>query len=215
MSTNKSTQEEQYYCALTSEEMEVLKYIFQTTLKFGRTPTTAEMRLALKKSDGNIIRILNELEKKDILLRKRGTQEILSIYPLSLTPTEHQILLENGKRLFAMCAVDALGMPIMFNRNIKVISQCEKCKQKITIEIKNEEIAWVSHPNIVIWSPRHQIAPSAETCCPLVNFFCCKEHLEGWTKENPDLIGKISEIKQAFLRIKQCWRVYGETLGFR
>jgi len=215
MSTNKSAQGEQCCSALTSEEIEILKYIFQTILKFGRTPTTTEMRLALKKSDGNIIRTLNELEKKDILLRKRGTQEIVSIYPLSLKPTEHQILLENGERLFAMCAVDALGMPIMFNRNIKVISQCEKCKQKITIEIKNEEIAWVSHPNIMIWSPRRQIAPAAETCCPLVNFFCCKEHLEGWTKENPDLIGKISEIKQAFLRIKQCWRVYGETVGFR
>lgn len=215
MSTNKSTREEQCGCALTSEEIEVLKCIFQAILKFGRTPTTTEMRLVLKKSDGNLIRALNKLEKKDILLRKRGTQEIISIYPLSLKPTKHQILLENGKRLFAMCAVDALGMPVMFNRNIKVVSRCEKCKQKITIEIKNEEIAWVSHPNIMIWSPGRQIAPAAKTCCPSVNFFCCKEHLEEWTKQNPDLIGKISEIKQAFPRIKQCWRAYGETLGFQ
>lgn len=215
MSTNKSTQEEQCCYALTSEEIEVLKYIFQTILKSGRTPTTTEMQLALKKSDSNLFRGLNKLEKKDILLRKRGTQEIVSIYPLSLKPTEHQILLENGKRLFAMCAVDALGMPIMFNRNIKVVSQCEKCKQKIIIEIKNEEITWISHPNIMIWSPSCQITPAAETCCPSVNFFCCKEHLEEWTKENPDLIGKISEIKQAFPSIKQCWKVYGETLGFR
>jgi len=215
MSTDKSTQEEQCCCALMSREIEVLKNIFQTILKFGRTPTTTEMRLALKKSRSNITRTLNELEKKDILLRKRGTQEIVSIYPLSLKPTEHEILLENGKRLFAMCAVDALGMPIMFNRNIKVVSRCEKCKQKITIEIRNEEIARFSHPNIMIWSPRRQIAPAAETCCPSVNFFCCKEHLEEWTKENPKLNGKISEIKQVFPRIKQCWRVYGETLGFR
>jgi len=215
MSTNKSTQEKQCCCELRSEEIEVLKYIFKTILEFGRTPTTIEMRLSLKKSEGDIIRALNELEKKDILLRKRGTQEIVSIYPLSLEPTEHQILLENGKRLFAMCAVDALGMSIMFNRNIKVISECEKCKQKITIEIKNEEIVRVSHPNIMIRSPGRQIAPAAETTCPSVNFFCCKEHLEEWTKQNPSLIGKISELKQAFPRIKQCWRVYGETLGFR
>lgn len=215
MSTNKSTQEEQCCYALTSREIEILKYIFQTILKFGRTPTTTEMRLALKKSHGNIIRILNELEKKDILLRKRGTQEIVSIYPLSLKPTEHQILLENGKRLFAMCAVDALGMPIMFNRNIKVVSRCEKCKQEITIEIKNEEITGFSHPNIMIWSPGRQIAPAAENCCPSVDFFCCKKHLEEWIKENPNLMGKISEIKQSFPRIKRCWKVYGEMLGFR
>lgn len=215
MSIDKSTQEKQCCYALTSREIEVLKYIFQIILKFGRTPTTTEMRLTLKKSRGNIIRTLNELEKKDILLRKRGTQEIVSIYPFSLKPTEHEILMENGKNLFAMCAVDALGIPIMFNRNVKVVSQCEKCKQKITIEIKNEEIRRFSHHNIMIWSPKRQIAPAAETCCPLVNFFCSKEHLEEWIQENPRINGRISEIKQAFTRIKQCWRVYGETLGFR
>ena len=184
-------------------------------LRFGRAPTIPEMRFGLKKTDGNIIRILNELEKNDILLRKRGTQEIVSIYPFSLKPTEHQILLENGKRLFGMCAVDALGMPMMFNKNIKVISQCEKCKQTITIEIKNEEIVWVSHPDIMIWSPWRQIAPAAENSCPSVNFFCCKKHLEEWSEENPDLNGKISELKQAFPKIMQCWKAYGETLGFR
>jgi len=214
MSTNKSA-EEPCCCMLTSEEIEVLKYVFETILKTEKAPTIREMQLALKKSDDYIIRTLDELQKKDILLRKGGTQEIVSIYPFSLTPTEHQIILENEKRLFAMCAVDALGMPIMFNKKAKIISQCKKCKQEITIEVKSEKIAWVSHPNIMIWSPGRQIAPAAETCCPMVSFFCCKEHLQEWTKENPDLIGKISEIEQAFPRIKRCWRSYGETLGFR
>ena len=215
MGTNNSAEENQCCCMLTSEELEVLKYIFDTILKTEKPPTIREMQLALEKSDDYIIHALDELEKKDILLRKGGTQEIVSIYPLSLTPTEHQIILENGKRLFAMCAVDALGMPVMFHRRAKIVSQCKKCKKEITIEIKNERITWVSHRNIMIWSPGRQIAPAAETTCPSVNFFCCKEHLEEWTKENPELIGKISQIKQGFSRIKHCWRPYGETLGFR
>lgn len=215
MGANRSVEEEQCRCVLTSREIEVLKCIFETILKTEKTPTIREMRLSLKKSDEYIIHTLDELEKKDILLRKRGTKEIVSIYPLSLTPTEHRIILENGKRLFAMCAVDALGMPIMFNRKAKIVSRCEKCKQEITIEIENEEIAWISHPDIMIWSPGRQIAPAAEITCPSVNFFCCKEHLEEWIKENPDLIGKISEIEQGFPRIKQCWRLYGEALGLR
>jgi hypothetical protein len=215
MDSGKSTEEEQCGCTLTLEEVEVLKYIFETILKTGRTPTVREMRLPLKKSEDKIIRVLNELEKKDILLRRKGTQEIASIYPLSLIPTKHQVILKNGRKLFTMCAVDSLGMPIMFNTRAKIISQCEKCKREIAIEIKNDGIAWISHPKVMIWSPGRQIAPAAETCCPMVNFFCCKEHLQEWTKENPSLIGKISEIEQAFPRIKQCWRLYGETLGFR
>jgi len=215
MGSGKSAEEEQCCCSLTSEETGVLKYIFETILKTRRAPTTREMQLALKKSGNSIIQTVDKLEKKDILLRKRGTQEILSIYPLSLTPTEHQVILENDKRLFAMCAVDSLGMPIIFNKKAKIISQCEKCKQEITIEIKDEKIARTSHPNIVIWSPARQIAPAAETCCPMVDFFCSKDHLQEWIKENPDLIGRISEIEQAFPRIKQCWKAYGEILGFR
>ena len=215
MGSDKSVEEEQCCCTLTSEEIGVLKYIFETILETGRIPTIREMRFALKKSDDYIIETLDKLEKNDILLRKRGTQEILSIYPLSLTPTEHQIILKNEKRLFAMCAVDSLGMPIMFNRNAKIISQCEKCKQEIAIEIKDEKIVWTSNPTIMIWSPARQIAPAAETCCPMVDFFCSKDHLQEWIKENPGLIGKISEIEEAFPGIKRCWRPYCEILGFR
>jgi len=215
MGINKSPEEEQCSCMLTSEEIEILRCIFETILKTGKTPTIREIQLALNQSDDYIIHALDEFEKKDILLRKKGTQEIISVYPISLTPTEHQIILENKKKLFAMCAVDALGMPVMFNRKAKVVSQCEKCKREIAIEIRNDEIAWISHPKVMIWSPGRQIAPAAETCCPMVNFFCSKEHLQEWTKENPGLIGKISEIEQAFPKIQQCWRLYGETLGFR
>jgi hypothetical protein len=215
MDLGKSAEEEQCCCELTSEEVEVLKYVFETILKTGSASTIREMRLPLKKSEDEIIRVLNELEKKDALLRKKGTQEIVSIYPLSLIPTKHQVILENGRKLFTMCAVDSLGMPIMFNRKAKIISQCEKCKQEITIEIKDEKIVRTSHPNIMIWSPARQVVPAAETCCPIVDFFCSKEHLQEWTKENPDLIGRIGEIEQAFSRIKQCWRAYGEILGFR
>jgi hypothetical protein len=215
MGANKTTKEEQHCCELTSEEMKSLQFIFETILKTQKTPSVKEMQTALKKPHNEIVRILGELEKKDVLLRKRGTQKIVSIYPLSLTPTEHQIILKDGKKLFAMCAVDALGMPIMLDKEATIVSQCKKCKQDIKIEIKNEEIARTSHPGIMIWSPRQQMAPAAKTCCPSVNFFCCKEHLDEWTKENPSLVGRIGKINRVFTRIKNCWRLYGETLGLR
>jgi len=202
-------------CELKPGEVSVLKAVFESILKVDRSPTVEELRSSLKKSDEEVIGVLDELEMKDVLLRKRGTEEIVSVYPLSLRPTEHQIIIEDGKRLFGMCAVDALGMPVMFDKNAKIVSRCLNCKQDIAIEIRDEEIAWMSHPNIVIWSPERQIAPAAETCCPLVNFFCSKEHLEEWVKKNPGLVGKISELVQAYPKIKGCWKQYGEVLGFR
>jgi len=205
-------------CELKPEEIEVLTSIFGMVLKLGRSPTIEELQLSLKKSNDEIIRALDELEKKgDFLLRKRGTQEIVSIYPLSLKTTEHQIILEDGTKLFAMCAVDALGMPIMFNKNVKIVSQCEQCKQRITIEIKNGEIASLSHPSLMICSPKSQVYPAAETTCPLVNFFCSKKCADEWITKNPRIINNINRgsVKHRFPKIKECWKRYGEILGIR
>lgn len=215
MDRNKASKKEQCGCELTSEEIEGLRCVFQTILKTQKPPSIKELQLALKKPRSKIVHILDRLEKNDLLLRRRGTQKIVSIYPLSLTPTEHQILLNNGKKLFAMCAVDALGMPIMFSKEATVISQCEKCKQEIKIKIKDDKLTWTSHPGIMVWSPERRTAPAATTCCPSVNFFCCRKHLGEWRKENPILTGRMGGIKQVFARIEHCWRLYGKTIGLR
>ena len=207
-------------CELKPEEIEVLSSIFRFILEHGKSPTIEQLRFFLKRSsDEEIIYALDELEKKgDFLLRKRGTQEIVSLYPLSLKPTENQILLEDGTRLFAMCAVDALGMPIMFNKNVRVISRCEECKSEMTLEIRNEHITFMSHPDATICSPKRQVYPAAETCCPFVNFFCSKKHANEWLTKNSKMVDNINPIvsvQQRFPKIKKCWKRYGELLGLR
>jgi hypothetical protein len=206
-------------CELKPEETAVLSSVFRFVLKHGKSPTIEELRLSLKRSDEEIIRTLDELERKgDLLLRKRGTQEIVSVYPVSLKPTEHRILLEDGTRLFAMCAVDALGMPIMFKKNVRIISRCEECKSEMIFEIKNEEITFTSHPEATICSPKRQVYPAAETCCPFVNFFCSRKHADEWVAKNSELVDRtnpIVSVRQGFPKIKECWKGYGEALGLR
>jgi hypothetical protein len=206
-------------CELKPEETEILSSIFRFILKHGKCPTIEQLRSSLKRSDEEIIGAIDELEKKgDFLLRKRGTQQIVSIYPVSLKPTEHRVLLETGTRLFAMCAVDALGMPIMFNKNGRIISRCEECKSEMIFEIKNEEIIFMSHPDAMICSPRRQVYPAAETCCPFVNFFCSKKHADEWVAKNSELVDNINPIvsvRLGFPKIKECWKPYGELLGLR
>jgi len=205
-------------CELNQDEVEALKSVFEYVLKRGKPPATEDLRLSIDKPEEEIIRILDRLEKKgDLLLRKKGTQEIISIYPLSLEPTQHRITLEDGTTLFAMCAVDALGMPIMFNRNVRITSRCEECKHEMVFEVKNGEIAFQSHPNAMICSPKSHVHPAAVTCCPLVNFFCCRKHADQWLANNPRLGGSITQasVRRRFPKIRECWKRYGETLGVR
>jgi len=204
-------------CELTAEQKEVIKYIFESILNSGKAPTIKEMEASLKRSDKDIISTLNELERNDLILRKTGTQDITSIYPFSLVPTQHQVVLEDGRKLFAMCAVDSLGMPVMFKRDVKILSRCERCKTPIKLVIKNEEIESVSLPDILIWRLKEKLPRPAETCCPKVNFFCSEKDLKEWEAENPDLakIGYSLKLKEAFPEIRKCWKRYGELVGVR
>lgn len=204
--------------APSDSERKLLKVIFDSVIQSGRVPTPERISDELKTSVDDVIHLLNGLESKDLLLRKEGTQKIISIYPFSMDETHHQILLESGRRLFAMCAVDALGMPAMFNMDVGIISRCEKCKQEITIRIIDQEIASKSHPDIKIWRmSREKPRSSAETCCPRINFFCSNKHVEQWKAENPGLAGKgfVASLELAFPKIKKQWKEYGESIGVR
>ncbi|MFB0565619.1 MAG: organomercurial lyase [Candidatus Aminicenantaceae bacterium] len=214
----KPVSNEQPYSNLRRSEKEVLRFILNFVLKSGKAPTPKRIGDTLKRPSKDIIRTLDELEGKDLLLRRKGTQEIVSIYPFSLEATPHQLFLEKGKRLFAMCAVDALGMPAMFKRDVRIGSRCGKCKHNITVEIRNEDIVSKSHPGIMIWRAGSQDSlPDAETCCPKINFFCSKEHVEEWKAKNPELVksGQAVPLKLVYPEIKKHWKEYGKSIGVR
>ena len=217
MKEYKSSTERRSCCELAPSEKEVLRHIFKAILTSGKAPPVEELRVSLKKSDDEIIRVLDTLEEMDLLLRKKGTQQIVSIYPFSLVPTRHQIVLEEAKKLFAMCAVDAVGMPNMFDKNVKVVSQCDWCKDGITIEIKDGEVQATSHPDIQIWNVEGQGGPDAETCCPVICFFCSGEHFGKWKDKNSDFAkkGRGEPLEQAYPDIRKRWRRYGEAIGVR
>ena len=217
MNESRSSTERRSCCEFTSLQERVLRHIFRTILASGNAPTVGKLGLVLKESRHEIIRVLNTLEEMDLLLRKKGTQEIVSIYPFSLVPTRHQIVLEDGKRLFAMCAVDAVGMPSMFDRNVRVASQCDWCKTEITIEVEDGGVQAMSHPDIQIWNVEGQGGPDAETCCPVICFFCSSEHFGKWKNQNSDLAGRGrgEPLGQAYPDIRQRWKRYGEAIGVR
>ncbi len=217
MTKNKSEPGKPCCLELAPLEKAALGHIFRSIIQSGNAATVDELRVYMDKSEKNVKGILDDLEKKDLLLRRKGTQNIVSIYPFSLRPTKHKVILEDGKRLFAMCAVDALGVPNMFKKDVKVISECARCGQKVTVEVKNQEIAAKSHPQIMIWNLEAREGTAAETCCPIINFFCSDDHFREWASDNNEVSrkGKGERLEQAYPDIKERWQRYGEEVGVR
>lgn len=70
------------------------------------------------------------------------------IYPVCAMPTNHQVTLEDGRKINAMCAVDAMGTSFTFRQNIKINSSCSICGEEVKVEIKDGKITYFSPENL-------------------------------------------------------------------
>ena len=202
---------------LTAFEKALLRQIFRTVLESGKAPSVTVLHKALQTYRLRIVRTLGKLEQKRRLVRKKETGEIVYVYPVSLLPTEHQVIIEGEKRLFANCGLDALSVPHMFNKNAEIISPCHTCRETVTITVKNGEVVSKSHPRIYVWSPKQIEMPAVAEFSSFMNFFCSEEHIKAWTAENPHLAqkGQGRSLEQEYPRIKDYWTRYGRIVGTR
>jgi hypothetical protein len=91
----------------------------------------------------------NAREMTESLIAKRAAAaadngDVNFIYPLSVMPTAHQVHLQDGRTLFAMCAVDALGTSFTFDQNVRIRSKCAECSEIVSVSVENGCIAEVS-----------------------------------------------------------------------
>lgn len=172
---------------LTPMEEEIRKFILLELAATGKAPSLLEIgeRMGLT-SPESVSRGVEKLEAADILARKRG--EIVSAYPFSAQETRHQVEFEDGRRVYALCATDALGIHFMLNEPITVLSRCPWCEEETEVAVKNGKIDSRKPEGLLEFvSERERCGCTAETCCPYINFFCSGEHLARWQEQNPEL----------------------------
>lgn len=81
------------------------------------------------------------LDKKAIVVDDE--KKVNFIYPVSAFPTQHRVTLKDGRCLYAMCAIDAMGVAFTFQQDITIESQCSECGEKISLEIASGKIVKV------------------------------------------------------------------------
>lgn len=97
----------------------------------------------LKHLDSETI-INNLITKRAIVQDSEGN--INFVYPVSALPTNHHVVLKDGRALHAMCAVDALGVALTFKQDTEISSKCSHCGETVTVEVQEEKIAKL-HPS--------------------------------------------------------------------
>ena len=92
------------------------------------------------------------LEKfiKENIMVVDNNENVNFIYPVSAHPTMHKVKLNDGRKLNAMCAIDALGMSVTFNQDIKINSMCCVTGKEIEIDIKDNNIDYINNSNLCV-----------------------------------------------------------------
>ncbi len=175
---------------LAPEEDEIRRFILMEFPDLGRAPTNSEIAEALSLRGEEVERVLKKLHESDIIYMEDGV--VLAAYPFSSKPTVHKVTLKGGtpREAYALCAIDALGIPFMYGEDVDIESACVHCGEGISIKIKDGSIVEQHPEGALVWIGLRYASHAATSLCTSLVFLHSKEHLEDWRSENPGEEGR-------------------------
>ncbi len=101
--------------------------------------------------------------------------ELRGLYPLSAVPTPHVVVID-GHRRHAMCAIDALGLPAMLGRELTIGATCGLCHAPIRLVVRPGTVVATEPATATVVARRDEHEPAANACCPATVFACGAAH---------------------------------------
>jgi hypothetical protein len=139
-----------------------------------------------------VSQVLAELADGDFLYLDPIGQ-ITAAYPFSALPTPHRVRITGNATVFAMCAIDALGISAMTGVPVVIESADPSTDQPVTVHVDGASSVWDPATAVVyVGRTKHQCAgPSASVCCGYMNFFATQAAASAWAASHPDITGII------------------------
>jgi len=187
----------------------------------GRSPAAASLAATAAQYATTTDAVLAALHTEDFLQLDAGGQ-IRAAYPFSAVPTPHRVDLDAGPRVYAMCAIDALGIAAMLHAAVTITSADPRTGGPVTITVPadGETAAW-QPPAAVVFAgtsrePCHVppdapvIPAAADVSCGYVNFFTTSTSAAAWASAHPEVTGEILD-QAAALRLGTA--IFGHLLA--
>lgn len=176
------------WCGLTPEEDRVRIALLKMYAEHGRAPDVADLATRVGVTAPQLEAMLTSLETRDVIVRDRGTSRIIGAYPFTEEETEHRVNL-GAHTLNAMCAIDALGIGAMYDRDVRIRSSCRMCGSTIEVATLNRgsELAYWTPETAIVWfGIRYAHGCAANSLCKVLAFFCSDGHLAAWRGQQSD-----------------------------
>jgi Alkylmercury lyase len=180
----------------TPAEQAIHHTILRAFAIHGGPPASTELDAVAAEFDTSAQQILNRLHASDVI-RLDTSGRIGSVYPFSATPTPHRVQIADGARVYAMCAIDALGMSAMLDADIVIDSADASTGEPITVTVHGEDATADPATTVVFDGAQSAEGPSADTCCNYLNFFTDRQTAETWAAAHTDVGGVVVDLADA------------------
>ena len=161
----------------------------------GSAPGAGELEAVARRFGRSATQVLAELAQQDfVTLDDDGA--VRAAYPFSAVPTAHRVTIAGGTQVWSMCAVDALGIPVMLGCDAVITSTDPVSGEPVTVTATGgagvaDGMAWQPADAVVFVGRRCCDGPAAEVCCGALNFFTSPATAELWAAKHPDVVGQI------------------------
>jgi len=163
----------------------------------GHAPAWSVLEAAAARYARTAAGVLADLHAGDFIqLDEAGRMS--AAYPFSAGPTPHVVRIDGGPRVYAMCAIDALGMAAMLGRAVTIASADTRTGQPIMVTVtKNGAAAtWEPASTVVFEGCLAYCAdglarPAAQVSCGHVNFFATPASAAAWAAAHPEVTGEV------------------------
>jgi hypothetical protein len=170
---------------LSRAEDSVWRATLDLYLRLGRAPTSAELAKAASLPVDGVEVWLKSLHARDVLVLD-SAGAVVAAYPFTEKPTTHTVHL-SGRKMTALCAIDALGVGAMYQVDAHIGSSCRHCETPIRVTMRGEGnvIAEVAPFSTIVWSGLdYAQGCAANSLCTVLAFFCSDEHLRAWQADD-------------------------------
>lgn len=167
--------------ALEASEDLIWRTVLQLYADRGRPPRPSEVAAETGVDPTRVQALLRNLQLRDLIGLEPGADAIRYAYPFTEAASGHKVELR-GRRIHALCAIDALGVGAMYRTDITIASSCRLCSETIRVTTRDEGHALqsVAPAEAVVWYDFAYIGSAASSCCPSIAFFCSDAHRVSW-----------------------------------
>jgi Alkylmercury lyase len=164
--------------------------VLRSFAETGSAPATTSLQAHAEPFD--LAHVLAELADGDFLgIGENG--QITTAYPFSAAPTAHRVQIAGKATVFAMCAIDALGISAMTGLPTVIKSTDPSTGEPVTVHVDGASSTWTPATAVVYvgHSASDCGGPSGSVCCSYMNFFASRAAAAAWASSHPQITGGI------------------------